>query len=417
MKKVLFVIDSLSCGGAEKSLVSLLPLLDYSALEVDLMIVTRGGVFERLIPPRVHVVPLPKASPGLVRYRQILLSLRIRALRLFGIRRHGAETYWKKMSSAHPAPERDYDVAVAYQQGFPTYYVAEKVRAKRKWAWVNADLNKAGYRPRFNRPFYERMTGVCAVSDALADLIASDGFAPPDKIRVIKDILNEDLIRTMADDALESIRTSASLKILTVGRLVSPKNYPLAVETAALLREKGIVFSWMFVGEGSERERIETLIKQNGLQKQIILAGLQPNPYPFFKACDIYVQTSSFEGFGLTLSEAKILHKPIVTTNLPSAFDQITDGETGLIAEMTPASLADNIIKLAQNPALRMRLIRGTEKEVNRTAETESLKVNQLLTTGRKSAPSPVAIRTTTVPAYRPMLWRSICRNKVMMCK
>lgn len=298
---------------------------------------------------------------------------------MIGIQRHGAEVYWKRMLRAYPALEKEYDVAVAYQQGFPTYYVAEKVRAKKKWAWVNADLEKAGYRPRFNRPFYDRMTGVCAVSDALPGMLADAGFVSPDKIRVIKDILSVDLIQKMAEAPLETFSSAAPVKILTVGRLAPPKNYPLAVEAARLLLDKGLDFVWVFVGEGSERNNVEALIQQKDLKGHIVLAGMQPNPYPYFKACDFYVQTSSFEGFGLTVSEAKILHKPIVTTNFPSAYDQIIDGENGLIAEMTPEDVADKILRIVEEPDLKNRLIENTKKEVNRTAETESERVNRLL--------------------------------------
>ena len=379
MKKVLFVIESLTCGGAEKSLVSLLQRLDYSALDVDLMMVKHGGIFEPLVPPRVHLVAIPKAPQWIFRFCQRIFSLTIRILRLFGIDRHGAEIYWHRMSCAHLAPPRSYDVAVAYQQGFPTYYVAEKVRAKRKWAWVNSDLEKAGYRPRFNRPFYDRMTGVCAVSDALPSMLAKAGYVSHYKIRVIKDILNVDLIRKMAAAPLHTFSTYAPLKILTVGRLALPKNYPLAVETAQRLHEKGFDFEWVFVGDGPERNSIENKIKAFNLGDRILLAGQQTNPYPYFAQCDIYVQTSSFEGFGLTISEAKILHKPIVTTNFPSAYDQINDGENGLIAEMTPESVADKIIRIVENPTLKNRLIENTRKEENRTAETESEKVNRLL--------------------------------------
>ena len=130
---------------------------------------------------------------------------------------------------------------------------------------------------------------------------------------------------------------------------------------------------------GPDRNSIENKIKNLALGDRILLIGQQTNPYPYFAQCDIYVQTSSFEGFGLTLSEAKILHKPIITTNFPSAYDQIVDGENGLIAEMTPKSVAEKIIRLIENPTLKNRLIENTRREENRTAETESEKVNRLL--------------------------------------
>lgn len=377
-RKVLFLIDTLEFGGAEKSLIALLSSIDYEHLDVSLSIVRRGGPLEQSIPSCVHLLPFPGPLCVFRFLSNILFSGSRRCLSFLGIHRHGAEISWLCKRPFYPVFNGYYDVAIAYQQGFPTYFVADKVHAKKKWAWVNADLEKAGYRPRFNRPFYDRMNGVCAVSNALPGILVDAGFVSPDKIRVIKDILNVDLIRKMADESLETFSSFAPVKILTVGRLAPPKNYPLAVETARRLLDYGLDFVWVFVGDGGERNNVESLIQQKGLKGYLVLAGLQPNPYPYFKACDIYVQTSSFEGFGLTISEAKILHKPIVATNFPSVYDQIIDGENGLIAEMTPESVANKILRIVENPDLKNRLIENTKKEVNRTAETESKRVNRL---------------------------------------
>jgi len=380
MKTVLFIIDSLNCGGAEKSLVSLLPLLDYSQMDVSLSIVRRGGVFEQYLPSEVRLIPFPKPGPVGRFFSNALFSVSRRVLAILGIKRHGAEVAWICKRPFVPKFKEHFDVAVSYQQGFPTYFLANKVNSDKKVAWINTDMLNAGYRPHFNRQFYDRMDCVCTVSDPLSGRLSDAGFVSQDKIRVIKDILNVDVIKSLSDVPMDTFKTQKSIKILTVGRLAFPKNYRLAIETADVLREKGLMFIWVFVGEGDERELLETMIRQKGLQDQIILAGLQLNPYPYFKSCDIYVQTSSFEGFGLTLSEAKILHKPIVTTNFPSAINQIHDGKNGLIAEMTPKSIAEKILRLVNDHALMETIIRETKNEQNRTAETESVKVNQLLT-------------------------------------
>ena len=95
--------------------------------------------------------------------------------------------------------------------------------------------------------------------------------------------------------------------------------------------------------------------------------------------CDIYVQTSSFEGFGLTIAEAKILGKPVVSTNFDVVHDQLRHEHNGLIADMTAASLADNIIRLINDNALRQRIIDNVKAETNTTAKTEIKKVEKLL--------------------------------------
>lgn len=378
-RSVLFIIDSLGCGGAEKSLVSLLPLLDYSRFEISLSIIRRGGYFERFLPGEVHLVSFPSSPRISVFFANGLFSVLRRLLPLLGIKRHGAELLWNCKSAIYPAFPGKYDIAIAYQQGFPTYYVAKKIHAERKLAWINVDMEKAGYRASYNSPFYKQFFRICAVSNALRDRLVSTGFASKEQLLVVKDTVDVELIRKMASAPFHLNAPSGCFKLLTVGRLSAPKNYPLAIETAKLLSEKGLAFIWYFVGEGESRKEIETLISRYSLQDHIVLVGFQPNPYPYFLHSDIYVQTSAFEGFGLTLSEAKALHKPIVTTDFPAAFDQIKDGLNGLIAPMTPDALAERILSLVQNPSLTERLIQNTKLEQNHTMETEYSKVNRLL--------------------------------------
>ena len=86
------------------------------------------------------------------------------------------------------------------------------------------------------------------------------------------------------------------------------------------------------------------------VQKQLIAyhlkgclfpVGAKENPYPYIKNADIYVQTSRFEGFCLTLAEARALHIPPVSTNFDVVYNQLRDGENGLIVDMTPKAIAD----------------------------------------------------------------------------
>ena len=106
---------------------------------------------------------------------------------------------------------------------------------------------------------------------------------------------------------------------------------------------------------------------------------MKTNPYPYMACCDVYVQTSLFEGFGLTIAEAKILGRPVVSTNFDVVHDQITHGENGLIADMTPESVAENIIRLFEDDDLRNHIIANVKKEENTTYISEVEKVEKLL--------------------------------------
>ena len=380
-KRLLFVIDSLDCGGAEKSLVSLLPLLDYSHNKVDLLIFKRGGVFEKYIPPQVNVIEHHLYGNNLIdRIRriahQVVFSLQVRLKK----NRHGAERHWRAMHSVIKPLSQNYDVAIAYQQGLPTFYVSTKVQALKKMTWINADVYEAGYDLDYCRQFYEKIDYVVPVSEVLQEKLRNQSPWISDKLTCIYDIVNPSLIKSLASEPIGDMpKRDGEMILVTVGRLSPPKNHILAVDAARLLRDKGIRFKWFFVGEGGTRPAIEKRVAECGLTGYVYLLGLKENPYPYMAQADIYVQTSSFEGFGLTIAEAKILHKPIVSTNFDIVHDQIIDGKNGLIAEMTPDGVADRIVELMNNSALRDAFVRELEQERNLTSLTEIKKFNQLI--------------------------------------
>ncbi|MDE6487363.1 MAG: glycosyltransferase [Muribaculaceae bacterium] len=378
-KQVLIVIDSLGCGGAEKSLAALLNRLDYSRMDVDLLVRSRGGVNEAHVPECVRMLDYRprgiKARLGAAAY-----SIGFRLLDAAGVRRHRAETLWALAGWSFPRLRRHYDVAIAYQQGVPTFFAATKVSATRRLAWINVDIATAGYRPGFCGKYYDRYDKVVAVSRMLHESIRVAGYTDSRRLTTIYDIVDTDEIRSLACLPAKVRPLPAEvLRIVTVGRMERQKNYILAVEAAAELKRRGVRFVWHFVGDGSERPTVAAAAKRLGVADRIVFEGARANPYPWFAAADIYVQTSSFEGFGLTLAEARVLGKPVVTTDFGVARDQIADGHNGLIAQMTPASVADKIEALAADPELRRHIAANAAAESNDTAMTESRKVNQLI--------------------------------------
>lgn len=383
-KQLLFIIDSLDCGGAEKSLVSLLPLIDYDQYDVDLMLFDRGGVFENYVPEKVNLIDYkyqilyPYTIKGQIRkfFCFSLLSPQLRFIK----KRHGAEIHWRTMRHIHKTYPKEYDVAIAYQQGVPTFFLAEKVSANKKLAWINVNIFADGYDIEYCNRFYKKMDGVIAVSNELYSLLGKELPWMKDRLRCVYDIVNQDIIRDMAKLASTEIDCNKStIKIVTVGRLVDQKNYLLACESAKILADRGFAFKWYFVGEGIMRKSIENRINELGLQQKVFLLGFKENPYPYMSQADIYVQTSSYEGFCLTLAEARILHRPIVSTNFDVVHDQIIDGENGLIADIAPESVADKIQELIENESLRNKIIQNLKKENNTTSTTEIQKFYSII--------------------------------------
>ena len=380
-KRILFIIDSLNCGGAEKSLISLLSLLDYERLDVNLLIFRRGGVFEKYIPSQVRVIGHDLYGKGFMdRIRRMMHQVRFSYLLRYGKKRHGAETHWRAMSRAIKPLKGKYDAAVAYQQGMPTFFLATNVEADKKIAWINADVFEAGYQMDYCKQFYDRMDAIVAVSQKLHEKLSAKTPWMKDRLHCIYDIINPNVIRQLAQETVhDMIPAGGEISIVTVGRLTRPKNHLMAVEAARILKEKGLNFKWYFVGEGEMRQPIEEKISESGLQNNVIMLGLKENPYPYMSKADVYVQTSTFEGFGMTIAEAKILHRPVVSTNFDVVYDQITDRQNGLIAEMTPESVARKVLELIQNKELRSHIVSNLEQETNTTSVTEVEKFHALI--------------------------------------
>lgn len=387
-KKVLFMIDSLTCGGAEKSLVSLLPLLDYDRIDVTLMLVGRGGVFERYVPKQVKII---NYTPGCVTIWQ-KFWLRIcrlafsAAIRLNRFRKHPLNSptmEWMTCRTAIRPLEGGghYDVAIAYQQGFPCWYVLEKINADKKYAWINVDITKTKFRFDYIKKFYDRYDGVVAVSDALYNILLKIGLVNKERLHCIYDILNQDLIIRQSNEDFGGEKPDKKVtKIATVARLIAfNKGQDLCIEAAKILKDKGYRFQWFLVGDGPSREELISQAISLGVEKEIRFVGMQPNPYPYIKAADIYVQSSRFEGFGLTVTEAKILGRAIVCTNFPTAYNQLENGKNGIIVEMSAESIASGVERLLTDEALRQRIMQAAGNEVNRTALTESKKVMDLI--------------------------------------
>lgn len=375
MTSVLIFIDSLTCGGAEKSLISLLPFLCERGYKISLMLRNRGGIFERYLPSGIQVFEFP-FKPG--RCSGLIYSAKIRIPRF--IKRHTSEIYWECIGKHMPMLDDEFDVAIAYQQGFPTFYVAEKIKARKKICWVNTDLKAAGYSDKFCKPFYSKYDQIVAVSDTLRDSVIFPKYCKSkDRILTCWDILNESLIRKMANEKTQQERTAGKIDIVTVGRLVPSKGYDLAILAAMILKKRGLDFVWHFIGGGGLMAELHKMVAENGLSENIIIEGEKFNPYPYMAACDIYVQTSRFEGFGLTIAEAKILDKAIVSTDFPMVHHQIRNKQNGIIVETTPNGIADGIILLINNSNLKKSIECQLSQEHNTTAETESRKVISLI--------------------------------------
>lgn len=360
MKNILFVLDSLTCGGAEKSLISLLNSIDYKKYNVDLLLFKRGGEFERFLPGKVNLLEVPEyfkflngEYQGSIKNKAMYLSKRLRvSLRLRINNRskykiHSEQIVYKCINNSLNNINKNYDIAVAYSQGLPTYFVAEKVNAKKKLAWINCNYIRTMYDKDFDNKFYNKIDKIIVVSNFIYDSMSKMKYGYKNKLKIILDIVDPKLILDMGlEDGAKELKENNDFKILTVGRLATVKGYDLAVKTARLLKNNNLKFKWFIIGEGPERKEIEELIQRYDVENEVILLGAKSNPYPYMRECDLYVQTSRKEGFGLTVIEAKILKNVIVATKFDTVNELLTNNVDGIIVDKDENSIYEGIKKV-----------------------------------------------------------------------
>lgn len=390
-KRILFVIDSLRIGGAERSLVTLLNNIDISRYNIDLQLFSRGGELERYLPGKVNMLPIPEFLNYLLKpvlYQFLYPRRFIARMRFFfqhRLRRQDDyETqmlYWECFGRYFTQSEKNYDVAIAYSQGMPTLYVADKIKSSKKITWLNINKTVSPRAKDYYRDYYHSYNKIVVVSDALRKYW--DRTLYPElnhRVEVFYDLIDKNFIRSQSEDTPYDMRRDNNRQkiILTVCRLVKDhKGLDILVDACYELRKKDVEFKWYVLGTGNYYEEMSADIKNRDLGDNLILLGKKDNPFPYMRNCDIYVQTSRWEGFGLTIAEAKILEKPVVCTKFEGSEKHIQHEHNGLLTPYEPENIALNIQRLIDDNKLynSIRLHLKEEKIDNTSTVTDFYKL------------------------------------------
>ena len=200
----------------------------------------------------------------------------------------------------------------------------------------------------------------------------------PDKTEVFHNILNKEEIVRRAEEGEGFTDGFTGMRLLSVGRLTAQKAFEVSVDAMKRLKDAGKNVRWYVLGEGDQRKKLQEQIDALGLTEDFILYGTVNNPYPFMKQADIYVHASRFEGKSIAIQEAQILGKPMVVSDCSGNREQVCHGKDGLMCGLTPDSLAENIMLLLEDEALRRELGAAAAKK-NADAAEEIQKLLSML--------------------------------------
>ncbi len=376
-QKLLIAVHQMNMGGVQKSLLCALRALEYDRYDVTLYVRKNRCDLLKQADPRVNRIIVNDDKTRYYRKpRAVLLFLIYRIAELLHLDylpfKRKLETYVADRQMQYEKEHwfsdgTTYDVAVSYIQGPTAQFVEKYVPAKRKIVFFHGstDENHALHEaifPRFNR--------IVAVNSGCMDVLKNLYPTVKDKTSYIENYVDAAAVREAAK-AYEIERKEKPIEICTCGRFTPVKGFDLAVKAAKLLKEQGFDFIWYFVGDGEQRAAIETQINSSGLTDVIHITGILENPYPYYAGCDIYVQPSREESYGLSIKEAQILCRPVVTTETVGGKSLVEDGETGLVAPITAEGIAEKIAVLINDEPLRVHITHILEQKDD-TAEADA---------------------------------------------
>lgn len=374
MKKILFVINTMGQAGAETAMLGLMQrLLQMGEYQISLyVILPQGELFGRL-PAGVQLLNLHCSTESVLSPKGRLLLARS-VLGVFfhhgtGFRHLGSivanlsaqkrtsgriqidKALWRLLADATPSPPETYDLAIAYIEGASTYFLADKVRAAHKAAFVHIDYSRAGYTPQMDAGCYDRIDRIFTVSDEVRTQFCSIYPQYAAKTFLFRNLLDVDYIRRQS--LLSGFTDAfAGSRIVTIGRLHYQKAYDIAIEACAKIIQDGFDVRWYVFGEGPERSKLEKQIREHGLSDRFLLCGAVANPYPYLRQATLYVHATRYEGKSIAVEEAQILGKTILASDCTGNREQICSGVDGLLFPLSAKDIADAVETVLRNPAL-----------------------------------------------------------------
>ena len=395
--RILILMHYLEIGGAEISLIGLLNAIDTTKYDVDLFVYSHQGELMALIPQGINLLP-EKRKYSMIE-KPMVTALKAGYIDIVAARvlaKYCSKRYYKLSNSVKENfsifhylyqyitpllpeinPEIEYDLAIGFLS--PFQILKDKVRAKRKIGWIHTDFNILEINRRAELPVWDSCDHIASISDEVTKSFTSVFPTLKHKIIKIENILSPTFVRQRAegeDVSSEIAPKDGIINLLSVGRFCTAKNYDNVPFICKYLVDMGLNVRWYLIGFGGDEPLIRQKIAEAGMSEHVIILGKKSNPYPYIKACDIYVQPSRYEGKSVTVREAQMLCKPIVITNYPTAPSQVSDGVDGVIVPMDNKACAEGIKALIENPALQQKIVcylrehdYGNENEITKLYE------------------------------------------------
>lgn len=257
--------------------------------------------------------------------------------------------------------DEEFDAAIAFSdlkfitangyEYYDYYFVLNRIKAKRKIAWVHNNPKYLGYKHDDTLKRFERFDGIVNVSFDCKGIF--DNIVPEYTFKsfVVYNMYNIDGIKQKSRE-YDVQRDNNMLRFVTVARVSNrQKRIDRIVSVCKKLDDDGYNnFEWIIVGDGPDRLELEETVKNEHLESLVKFVGLKHNPYPYMLTADAFVLTSLYEGLPMTVREAQILDCPTLTTSFGAASEAIDEFKNGEICENSEEGVYKMIRSILDNP-------------------------------------------------------------------
>lgn len=231
----------------------------------------------------------------------------------------------------------EYDCIISFQESASLPFVA-KFSNKFKIAWVHCDYSRLSTDKEKELSVFACYSKIVTVSNYTNSTFRNLFPSLASRVETIYNIMDYDAIIKKSSEPIDDSRfTTDTFTIISVGRIAAVKQFNLIPQIAAKIKAKQSRFKWFIIGGNYEDKAyldLMSAIASYDVEDVVICLGSKTNPYPFFKAADVLVSTSSSEACPMIFNEAKILNLPIVTNNFGSSYEFVSEGNDGHICNI-----------------------------------------------------------------------------------
>lgn len=344
-KKLMFLIESMIVGGAERVLIDLANSLDPKKYDITVITIFKESVykdynsaFSEMFKPHIHrhylIDNTSKWKYTLFNYTFNHLPKKWLHYLLIG---------------------KKYDVEIAFYEGFPTIFLAHSSNShSKKIAWLhygNGFQNLSASKKKKTIDIYSHFDQIVGVSKGVCNNFKKR-VCNSLPIDVKYNIIDEKEIIQKANAFVVERKVDRPL-FVSVGRLTPVKGFDRLLKVCHYLIKQNYQFDLWLIGEGPERKKLEKLINEYHLEKNVSLLGNQQNPFPYVKIADWYICSSYAEGFSTSMTEATILEIPIISTLCAGTKELLGENEYGLVVDNSEDGLFNGILNVLNNKYLK----------------------------------------------------------------